>query len=199
MLLSCVITVDKSTLKKEKPFIFCGKMSSKKQQAYDFTATLWENNDENFFRDRIFHPIQQYGPRCVATTLAMLTGKKPEDFQGKINTQNPCSWSQALNSDGMKFAYCPTDVRKLKFYMNELVALDDLFTISYYTSTCSEAILADPDRNGWITGSHIVILHRDQIFDPATGTKTPASEHHCNEYHTKRIFRIVPVNHLRGL
>ena len=146
-------------------------MSSKKQHAYDFTATLWENNDENFFRDRIFHPIQQYGPRCVATTLAMLTGKNPEDFQGKINTQNPCSWSQALNSDGMKFAYCPTDVRKLKFYMNELVALDDLFTISYYTSTCS----------------------------PATGTKTPASEHHCNEYHTKRIFRIVPVNHLRGL
>jgi len=135
----------------------------------------------------------------VSTTLAMLTGKTPEDFQGKMNTQDPYSWSQVLQPYGIKLAYCPSDIRKLKFYMNELVAMDDLFTLSYYTSTDGEDILGDPDSKGWITGSHIVILHRDQIFDPATGTMTPAFEHYCNDYHTKRIFRTVPSDHPRGL
>jgi hypothetical protein len=98
-----------------------------------------------------------------------------------------------LQPYGMKLAYCPMDVRKLKFYM------DDLFTLSYYTSLDSEDILGDPDSKGWVTGYHIVILHRDKILDPAAGTAIPARGHYCNNYHTKRIFRIVSSNHIRGL
>jgi len=166
---------------------------------YNLNATLWRKHDDCFFRALDIRPIRQRGPACVSTTLAMLTGKLPEDFQGKMNTQDPSSWSEVLQPYGMKLAYCPSDVRKLKFYMNELIAMDDLFTLSYYSSVDPKDILGDPDSAGWITGSHIVILHRDKIIDPATGTATPALEHYCNEHHTKRIFRVVSSDHIRGL
>ncbi|CAF1018490.1 unnamed protein product [Rotaria sordida] len=165
---------------------------------YDRNSTLWSNKDECFFRDFQIKPTRQTGPHCVSTVLAMLTGKKPEDFQGKMNTQDPCSWSRVLQPYGMKLAYCPMDVRKLKFYMDELIAFDDLFTLSYYTTLDPKEILADPDNAGWITGSHIVILHRNQIIDPVLGRTTPALEHECNDYHTKRIFRVVPCDYVRG-
>ncbi|CAF1560781.1 unnamed protein product, partial [Adineta ricciae] len=127
---------------------------------YDHNTTLWSDKNEHFFHDYRIQPIAQRGPHCVSTVLAMLTGKTPEEFQGKMNTQDPFSWSQALQLYGMRLSYCPMDVRKLKFYMKELIALDDLFTLSYYTTLNSKQILGDPDDNGWITGSHIVILHR---------------------------------------
>jgi hypothetical protein len=166
---------------------------------YDRNATIWHSRDEQFFHDRKIQPLLQRGPHCVSTVLAMLTGNKPEDFQGQMNTQNPRTWSQVLQPYGMKLAYCPMDVRKLKFYMDELIAMDDLFTLSYYTCADSKDILGDPDSTGWITGSHILILHRDQILDPQTGTATSAREHYCNECHTKRIFRVVPSDYACGL
>ncbi len=128
----------------------------------------------------------------------MLTNQQPEYFYDKINTQDPISWSDALKEFGMKLAYCPFDVRKLKFYMEELIELDDLFLLCYYSPTDS-SILRDPDERGWICGSHVVILHRDKILDPATGTVTPAHEHPCNDHHVKRLFRVVPESHHRGL
>ncbi|CAF3392692.1 unnamed protein product [Rotaria socialis] len=175
------------------------RFSSPRQAFYDRNGKLWPNVDENFFRDREIKPIRQSGPHCVSTVLAMLTEQTPETFQGQMNTQDPSSWSAVLQPYGMKLAYCPMDVRKLKFYMDELIAIDDLFTLSYYTSNDPSIILGDPNPTGWITGSHIVILHRDKIIDPASGTVTPALEDVCNKYHTKRIFRVVPSDHARGL
>ena len=166
---------------------------------YDATSPLWPRADESFFRNKTFTVVRQRGPHCVSTVLAILTGTRPEEFQGIVNTQDPVSWSEALKPWGMKLAYCPTDVRKLKHYMKELVALVDLFTLSYYTTTDPNAILGEPDSRGWVTGSHIVVLHRSKILDPASGTETEAFYHQCNDYHTKRIFRVVPANHLRGL
>jgi len=99
----------------------------------------------------------------------------------------------------MKLAYCPTDVRRVAFYLPELVKLDDLFTISYYLTRDSGNILADPNEQGWVCSSHVVVLHRSHIFDPASGTITDAFAHHLNSCHTKRIFRVVPVNYPRGL
>jgi len=116
-----------------------------------------------------------------------------------MNTQDPVSWSEALQKWDMKLAYCPTDARKLKHYMKELVALDDLFTLSYYTPPNPNAILGEPNSDGWVTSFHIVILHRSKILDPLSGTETEAFDHPCNDYHTKRIFRVVPADHLRGL
>lgn len=167
--------------------------------AYDTACRLWPRSDESFFRDRTFRVMRQHGPHCVATVLAILTGTSPEQFYVKINTQDPVSWSEALREANMKLAYCPTDVRKLKHYMKELVDLDDLFTLSYYTTRDPNAILGDPDDSGWVTGSHIVILHRSTILDPKYGEETDAFQHECNEYHTKRIFRVVPADHPRGL
>ncbi len=184
---------------KDPVFIMSSDVLRQPHAVYDRNTTLWANKDEYFFRDCEIRSIRQRGPHCVSTVLAMLTGKEPKDFQGKMNTQDPRSWSQVLQPYGMKLAYCPMDVRKLKFYMNELIAMDDLFTLSYYTTLDSSNILGDPDSTGWITGSHIVILHRDKIIDPLSGTLTPAREHHCNEYHTKRIFRVVPHDHACGL
>ncbi len=106
---------------------------------------------------------------------------------------------QALGDYGMRLAYCPADARKLKHYLGELIALDDLFTLSYYTTGNSNDILGEPDEDGWVTGSHVVILHRDKIIDPQTGTAVNALRHGCKDKHTKRIFRVVPAGFPRGL
>lgn len=166
---------------------------------YDANSYLWPRCDEAFFRDRTFYAQKQHGPHCVSTTLGILTGEPPEHFQGIINTQDPVSWSAQLMLYGMKLAYCPTDVRKLKHYMAELVGLDDLFTLSYYTDNSPSAILGEPNGKGWVTGSHVVVLHRNKILDPQDGSETDAFDHPCNERHTKRIFRVVPKDHPRGL
>lgn len=166
---------------------------------YDFNSNLWPCNNEKFFSDKKLIPICQEGPHCVSTSLAILTGAEPDHFQGIINTQNPISWSDKLKEWGMKLAYCPTDARKLRFYIPELIELDDLFTLSYYTTLNQNAILSDPDNNGWICGSHVVVMHRDKIFDPAIGTVVHANDHPCNDYHTKHVFRVVPAHYERGL
>ena len=166
---------------------------------YDKNCKLWPNNTDVFFRDKTIQPIQQVGPHCVATCMAMITTSHPDNFHGKINTQDPVSWSIALSEYGMKLAYCPTDARKLKFYMDELLELDDLFTLSYYTPLNPQLILRDPDELGWICGSHIVVLHGNNILDPATGNTTSFEKHACIECHTKRIFRLVHTYSNRGI
>lgn len=168
---------------------------------YDMTSCLWSANraGEYFFRDKVILPFRQKGPHCVSTVLAMLTGVKPEQFHGRVNTQDPVSWSAALLPWGMKLAYCPTDIRKLKHYMNELIELDDLFTLCIYMSQAPNEILGDPDGDGWITSSHIVLMHRDIILDPMYGTASKAAASDCLDYHTKRIFRVVPIGHERGI
>jgi hypothetical protein len=131
----------------------------------DYNCRLWPNREENFFRNRLIEPIMQSGLTCVSTALGSLTGKGPEDFSNmqrecKLNTENPVSWSEALKPFEMKLAYLPFDARKLRFYMDELISLDDLFLLSYYSGISLE-ILRDPDENGWVCESHVVILHRD--------------------------------------
>ncbi|UJR29458.1 hypothetical protein I4U23_010670 [Adineta vaga] len=97
----------------------------------DKDTPVWSTEEqEHYFRDPVIQPLLQEGPTCVSNCLAMLTGKRPEDFQGNINTQDPVSWSAALKPYGMKLAYCPHDARKLKFYIEQLIALDDLFALS---------------------------------------------------------------------
>lgn len=167
---------------------------------FNANSHLWSDTQEYFYRDKTFSAQRQVGPRCVSTSLAILTGGTPELFQnGVINTQDPISWSDKLKEWNMKLAYCPTDARKLKFYLPELLALDDLFTLSYYTTTEASVLLGDPDDKGWICGSHIVVMHRDKILDPANGNCWQANDHHCANYHTKRIFRVVPREYSRGL
>lgn len=160
------------------------------------SAKLWYGEEEHFFTDRNITVRKQKGPACVSNVLAMLTGESPETFQGgTVNTQAPQSWSDALRQHGMKLAYCNSGSRRLCHFMEELVAYDDLFTVSYYTGDH----LNEPDETGWVCGSHIVILHRGLIYDSASGTVTPAREHHGNECYTKRVFRVVPHDYARGI
>jgi hypothetical protein len=166
---------------------------------YDLHCDLWLNRDEAFFRDRSICPRKQSGPHCVSTVLAMLSGREPSEFQGRVNTQDPVSWSLALRECGLKLAYCPTDARKLRFYLPELLAIDDLFTLSVYCPREPSDVLRDPDERGWVCGSHVVILHRDIILDPVSGASSDADSHPCRNMHTKRIFRVVPTAHERGI
>lgn len=166
---------------------------------YDMNSQLWPNLHEVFFRDRELRVIRQTGPHCVSTSLAILTGATPEEFQGTVNTQDPTSWSDKIKEWGIQFAYCPTDARKLRFYLPELLERDDLFTLSYYTTLEADRLLGDPNERGWICGSHIVVMHRDKILDPASGMVVKANDHQCNDYHTKRIFRVVPAGYKRSL
>lgn len=167
---------------------------------YNTASQLWSDSNESFFTRRPVIPLEQDGPHCVSTVLAMLSNEPPERFQGVVNTQDPSSWSESLLKYGLKLAYCPTDLRKVRFYLPELEALNDLFTISYYTPHDPESIFQDPrEEDGWVCGSHIVILQGADIIDPATGVRSPAATHRCMERYTKRVFRVVPAGHPRGL
>lgn len=166
--------------------------------AYNLATSLWPNDNEHFFSKLELTPRMQQGPHCVSTAIAIITGATPEDIQGNMNTQNPVSWSEVIKNFGMKLAYCPFDVRKLKFYMDELIHLNDLFLLCYYSPT-DNLILQDPNDDGWVCGSHVVVLLRDQIYDSKRGDVSFAKDHECIQHHTKRIFRVVPADHERGL
>lgn len=165
---------------------------------YDYNSSLWPVK-EHFFRDFEFHWDHIDSGNCVVQVLSLLTGDKMMDLADRINTQDPHSWSESLKPHGLKLAYCPTDVRKLSFYMEELINHDDLFLLCYYTVRASVDILSDPDEKGWICGSHIVVLHRSRILSPTLKMSRDARNHPCNGMHTKRIFRVVPAGHPRGL
>jgi hypothetical protein len=167
---------------------------------FDTNSLLWNAQPEHYFRNRAIQPIEQDDSHCVSTVLAMLSGETPERFQGVVNTQDPVSWSESLKEYGLKLAYCASDNRKVKFYLPELVELNDVFTISYFTPTEPADVLRDPrPSDGWVCGSHIVILQGEDIIDPARGDRVRAVEHRGMERFTKRIFRVVPANHPRGL
>ena len=167
--------------------------------SYQSDCNLWPKSEEAFFREKLILPQKQVGPHCTSTVLAMLSGQSPGYFQERINTQDPVSWSLALAPFGIKLAYCPTDIRKMGNYSDELAAISDLFVLCYYKPKEPSQFLNDPDEKGWICGSHIVICHLDRIIDPATGLIKKLSEHNSLAFHTKRIFRIVPLAHPRGL
>ena len=165
--------------------------------SYNKNANIWNGPGEHFFRELELEPLVQESGQCVRTCLAMLTSQEPREFHG-VNTQDPVSWSEALKSHGMKLAYCSTDVRKLRYYLDEAAGIDDLFLLCYYCASDAE-VMGEPDEGGWICGSHVVVLHRDKVLDPMLGIETPAAEHGCRGLHTKRLFRVVPAGYRREL
>ena len=167
-------------------------------------SEIWPYERKHYFHNLKIKAIQQRGPTCVAHCLAMMTGTDPQYFidlmqRELIDIQDPRTWSDALKPFAMKLAFVPSDIRKMKHYMNDLVAKDDMFALCYYSSTDPDDLLTEPDGDGWLTGSHIVLLHRDIIYDSKTGMAMGALDHECCEKHTKRIFRVVPLEEERGL
>jgi hypothetical protein len=198
-------------------------------------------------------------------TSEALAGK----LRQRINTQNPVTWSEALNPYKMQLAYLPTDVRPLDFYIDELIGYEDLFMLAFYTGPdphilekrhCAEILdniirdslgqLDDLQRQQIINGqqrlddlqrqqiinelklqlqrkkpyqtgsSHVVLLHKNRIYDPAhsanaNGLGITSANEYCDRkkqyylglrddsrvtgLHTKRLFRVVPRGHKRGL
>jgi hypothetical protein len=174
----------------------------------DASAPLWDATDKNelggpFFNNLEIEHIRQSGPTCVPTTLAMLARATdadigPEDFMPLINSQSPHTWSKALKPYGMQLAYCNQDLRRMEYYIDELVEYDDLFLLCFYSSDPPY----EPDGSGKLCTAHIVTLHRDVIIDTAQSDKNsvvPASDYHRLARQTKRIFRVVPSGHPRCL
>ena len=170
-------------------------------------APLWDpqNADEPqgpFFPEMAIEHTKQIGPSCVATTLAMIartTGADVEadDFKTITNSQSPHSWSNALKPYGMQLAYCNHDARRIEHYIDELVELNDLFFLCFYSVNPP----SDPDANGKLCTAHIVTMHNDTIYDTAkpsgSGGVVLANDYTRLERQTKRIFRVVPLGHPR--
>lgn len=170
-------------------------------------APLWDppNADEPqgpFFPEMAIEHTKQIGPSCVATTLAMIartTGADVEadDFKTITNSQSPHSWSNALKPYGMQLAYCNHDARRIEHYIDELVELNDLFFLCFYSVNPP----SDPDANGKLCTAHIVTMHNDTIYDTAkhsgSGGVVLANDYTRLERPTKRIFRVVPLGHPR--
>ena len=171
------------------------------------TAPLWYQEESREPTGPFFHGLElqhtkQVGPSCVATTLSMVanaTGASttPEDFKAVTNSQAPHTWSEALKAYGLQLAYCNNDVRRLDYFVDELVAYDDLFFLCFY----SEDPPSDPKPSGKLCTAHIITLHRDTIYDtakfPSSGGVCQAHDYSRLERQTKRIFRVVPLYHPR--
>ena len=170
------------------------------------SAPLWDEETDSeplgpFFRDIELQHTLQNGPTCVPTTLAMIarsTGADvgPDDFKPIINSQSPHSWSKALEPYGFQLAYCNQDLRRLDYYIDELIDYNDLFLVSFYSVDPP----SDPDENGKLCTAHIVTLYRDQIFDTAKRGSfgvSKAKQYSRLDRQTKRIFRVVPFGHPR--
>ncbi len=141
----------------------------------------------------------QIGGTCVSTGLSLLRKEEPGEIRNKINTQYPVSWSKYLNGHQMKLAYCSTDFRRLHYYVDELLAHNDLFTISTYSPSEPGEIGSDPNNEGWICGSHFFVLHRDTVYDTRFKSPVALKEYRDLNRYVKRLFRVVPCNHARGL
>jgi hypothetical protein len=168
--------------------------------AFDAHSACWVPPEPTpyFQALHITHRVQ-VGGSCVSTGLSLLTREDPVDVRAQLNTQDPVSWSRYLQGHGMKLAYCSTDLRQLRHYVDELLVHDDLFTISTYSPGNPRDIGADPDPSGWVCGSHFVVLHRDMIYD--TRAPHPVSLRQFGDLYryVKRLFRVVPASHARGL
>jgi len=164
-------------------------------------APLWYGTNETFFEDLELEHVIQIGPSCVPTTLAMIaraTGAdvSVSDMKKVINTQAPHTWSNALKPFGLQLAYCNNDVRSLSYFIDELVALNDLFLLSFYSSEPPK----NPDSNGKLCTAHIVTMHKDEIIDTAKSNGVFKAEQYSRlTNRTKRIFRVVPFGHERCL
>lgn len=172
---------------------------------YDARAALWpavpghEVSDGAFFRGLSLTHRVQVGGSCVSTGLSLLTGETPDQVRQRVNTQDPVSWSRYLQGHGMKLAYCPTDLRRLKHHVPELLQHDDLFTLSTYSPNDASGIGAEPDAFGWVCGSHFVVLHRNMVFDTCLPQPVPLPVYAGCDRYVKRVFRVVPAQHERGL
>jgi hypothetical protein len=97
----------------------------------------------------------------------------------------------------MQLAYCNHDLRRIEHYIEELVELNDLFFLSFYSVNPP----SDPDGNGKLCTAHIVTMHNGTIYDTARhcsfGGVVLANEYDRLERQTKRIFRVVPLGHPR--
>ena len=174
----------------------------------DPNAPIWWNDDDSetgpFHHDMEINHIQQRGPSCVPTTLAMLASTRgiqvyPDEVMPKINSQAPHTWSKFLQEYGMQLAYCNTDVRRLSHIIEELVELDDLFLVSFYSG---EPPFDPPDGEGKLCTAHIVTLHRSIIIDTAKSRLSgvvSATEYSRLENPIKRVFRVVPAGHRRSI
>ena len=171
----------------------------------DSKAPIWDtqNGVENkFFKNLNLKHIQQIGPSCVATTLTMIARSTGADvtvdyFKKITNSQSPQTWSDALKPFGMQLAYCNVDLRRIGYYIDELISHDDLFLLSFYSTNPP----SDPDENGKLCTAHIVTMYRDQIYDTAKsknfGGLVKAQNYSRLERQTKRIFRVVPLGYQR--
>jgi hypothetical protein len=161
---------------------------------------LWPAGaSEKYFSSLLIEHRSQVGGTCVPTGLSLLTGDNPETVREQVNTQDPFSWSQYLSTHKMKLAYCPTDLRRLKYFIPEMLAIDDLFAIGIYSPENVLGIGREPDEKGWICGSHFILMHRDKIFDTARDKPITAAKYPRLGCYVKRIFRILPHWHSRGL
>lgn len=167
---------------------------------FDFASSLWPSQDATpYFQERQLQHRMQKGGSCVSTGLSLLTGEAPTAIRQQINTQDPVSWSCYLEGHGLKLAYCPTDFRRLRHYVDDLLALDDLFTFSTYSPELPREIGAEPDEEGWICSSHFVVLHRDTVYDTRFPEPIALVDYEDLQRYVKRIFRVVPSAQVRGL
>ena len=181
--------------------------------AYNRHTPLWRDRDGApcgpFFLSEHAEFLEQHGtvqtgPRCVSHSLSLLTlgaatpeyfqTDKPEGAESGVNTQCPVSWSNALKRYGKKLAYCSVDVRRLRHIAGELAELNDLFTVSYY---CGD-FMAEPKEDGFICGSHIVVVVGKYIFNSTDGSRTDITssdfDRRYGDFYLKRVFRVVPAD-----
>lgn len=134
--------------------------------------------------DASINPLVQEKRRCLATCLGMISRQDPKVFYN-VNVNNPIEWSKALMPFGLKLAYCPTTVKLLEHYIEELTTYNGLFLIGVYTGDIDN--FDDTEK----VKSHAIILENDHIIDPLMGKKINHEFSQNVNFPVKRLFRVV--------
>ena len=147
-------------------------------------ASLWPSREDCFFKDSKLNS-KKLGEISVFKLLATLTDAKQEFFKERMNKYYPIDLFNAFMWLGFRVVPCLTYNPSLKFYIDELIKLNDLFVIIYFTN---KSVGKGLIRNGRVT-----VLFRDRLY-LADGSRSIQMKE-CPDKQLIGIYRIVPEHH----
>jgi len=162
-------------------------MSLKKQ------STEERPGKEIFFHNKNFVPAQHDSCSAAAAALATICCCNVWDMENRIVPSNPRTWLLALQDFGLNLEYWTTWLCEMRWFMSDLLMVDDLFLLCYYTTVSPDEVMAFESQGMTTECFHIVILHRCAIIDPVLGECESAFLHPCNGMLARWIFRVVPA------
>lgn len=135
--------------------------------------------------------LKQVVNACVPTSIASVVGEDPSIFYKTMNNCCPISWSKHLKSFGMKLKVQNATFRPFAKLLEDLKKTGYLYLVGVYCGQLRH--IEQHARKGTTCPSHMFVVHKGKVYDPAQSEKIDAAPHYA-EHWVKRLFRVVPLD-----